>query len=148
MKRIATLIGVVVVMMMGLLWGAPTAQADLQRSPSPDNAFAYIIEPHPGDTVPGTFTVKFGLSGMGIAPAGIDVNNTGHHHLLIDVQDLLDTTQPLPATEQIRHFGAGQTETELTLPPGQHTLQLVLGNYVHIPHDKPVISEPVTITVE
>ncbi len=117
-------------------------------SHAPSEAQAYILEPADGTTVPETFTVKFGLSGMDLAPAGVDQANTGHHHLLIDQQELPDLTASLPATEQIRHFGKAQTETELTLEPGKHTLQLVLGNYVHVPHDNPVISEPVTIKVQ
>ena len=111
-------------------------------------AQVYIIEPSDGATVSETFTVSFVLSGMGVAPAGIDVANTGHHHLLIDSTELPDTTQPLPANEHVRHFGKGQTETELTLSPGVHTLQLLMGNYLHIPHEQPVISETITITVE
>ena len=84
---------------------------------------------------------------MDLAPAGIDEPNTGHHHLLIDKQELPDLNASLPATEQIRHFGKAQTNTELTLEPGEHTLRLVLGNYLHVPHDNPVISEPITVTV-
>ncbi|MCH8079463.1 MAG: DUF4399 domain-containing protein [Proteobacteria bacterium] len=117
-------------------------------SKSPSDATLYIIEPIDGTTVSKTFKVIFGLSGMGVAPAGTNIENTGHHHILIDMDKLPDLTKPLPATDQIRHFGGGQTETELTLSPGEHTLQIILGNYVHIPHDKPVISEKITITVK
>jgi hypothetical protein len=117
-------------------------------SHAPRSAQAYIIEPADGSSVPETFTVKFGLSGMDLAPAGMDQPNTGHHHLLIDQQELPKLTASLPATEQIRHFGKAQTETELTLEPGEHTLRLVLGNYLHVPHDNPVISEPITVTVQ
>lgn len=117
-------------------------------SHAPLEAQAYILEPADGTTVPETFTVKFGLSGMDLAPAGVEQANTGHHHLLIDQPELPNLTASLPATEQIRHFGKAQTETELTLEPGKHTLQLVLGNYLHIPHDNPVISEPITVTVK
>jgi len=114
---------------------------------APEDAQAYIIEPADGAVVPETFTVKFGLSGMDLAPAGQDKPNTGHHHLLIDKQELPELNASLPATEQIRHFGKAQTDTELTLEPGEHTLRLVLGNYLHVPHDNPVISEPITVTV-
>ncbi len=107
----------------------------------------YFISPQDGDKVSGKFTVSFGLRGMGVAPAGVEVDNTGHHHLLIDVVALPPMDAPLPKTEQVRHFGGGQTETTLSLPPGQHTLQLVLGNYSHIPHDPPVMSDKITITV-
>ena len=117
-------------------------------STSPAGAEVYFIEPQDGATVGSTFTVKFGLSGMGVAPAGTDRDNTGHHHILIDLDELPDMTKPLPASDNIVHFGGGQTETELTLPPGEHTLQLLLGNHLHIPHDKPVISEKITITVK
>lgn len=111
-------------------------------------ARAYIISPQNGETVSQTFTVRFGLSGMGVAPAGVERAGTGHHHLLIDIETLPDLGKPLPATDQIRHFGGGQTETELTLPPGTHTLQLLMGNYMHVPHDQPVLSEKITINVE
>lgn len=117
-------------------------------SKSPSDATLYIIEPIDGTTVSKTFKVIFGLSGMGVAPAGTNIENTGHHHILIDMDNPPDLTKPLPATDQIRHFGGGQTETELTLSPGEHTLQIILGNYAHIPHDKPVISKIITITVK
>lgn len=117
-------------------------------SHAPVEAQAYIIEPTEGAIVPETFSVKFGLSGMDLVPAGIEQENSGHHHLLIDQKELPDLTTSLPSTDQIRHFGKAQTETELTLPQGEHTLQLVLGNYLHIPHDNPVISDRITITVK
>ena len=94
-----------------------------------------------------TLTVKFGLAGMGIAPAGVVSPNTGHHHLLIDHVGTPAAGQPLPVSDQVRHFGGGQTQAELTLAPGTHTLQLMLGNYLHIPHDPPVASAVITITV-
>jgi hypothetical protein len=112
------------------------------------SAHAYIISPQNGETVPQTFTVRFGLSGMGVAPAGVEREGTGHHHLLIDLKELPDLDKPLPANDHIRHFGGGQTETELTLAPGTHTLQLLMGNYMHVPHDQPVMSEKITITVK
>ncbi len=121
-----------------------TAIADIVLT----NPQLYFLEPVDGATVPETFKVKFGLSGMGVAPAGQNIKNTGHHHILIDMDKLPDLTKPLPATDQIRHFGGGQTETELTLTPGEHTLQLLLGNYAHIPHDKFVMSKKITITVK
>jgi len=118
-----------------------------QTSEAPENARTYIVSPQHGAVVPPTFTVVFGLSGMGIAPSGQNVEGTGHHHLLINVDDLPDLTKPLPTTDQIRHFGLGQTETVLTLPPGEHTLQLILGDFTHTPHNPPVISEKITIYV-
>ena len=126
---------------------APEASAQSLVSHAPNDAQAYIVEPIDGATLPETFTVKFGLSGMNLAPAGMNQENTGHHHLLID-QPEFDLATSLPSTEQIKHFGKAQTETELTLTPGKHTLQLVLGNYAHVPHDNPVISEPITVIVE
>jgi len=109
-------------------------------------AEAYIISPRDGATVSPTFTVRFGLKGMGIAPAGIEKPRTGHHHLLIDT-DLPDLNYAVPADENHIHFGAGQTETVLTLAPGTHTLQLLLGDHNHVPHQPPIVSKRVTITV-
>ena len=117
------------------------------RSPSSDGASVSFKTPQDGDIVPLTFTVKFLLSGMGIAPAGSKIDNTGHHHLLIDVTEMPDMDLPLPATDHIRHFGKGQTETELTLPEGEHTLQLLFADYSHTPHDPVVMSDKITITV-
>jgi len=126
----------------------PTVQPDPPEvSPSPPGAAVFIIEPADGATVTSPFTVKFGVKGMTIAPAGDDTPNSGHHHLLVDVDQMPDMRVPLPANEHILHFGKGQTETKLTLPPGKHTLQLVFGNYLHIPHDPPVISKKITVTV-
>ncbi|ALO45131.1 DUF4399 domain-containing protein [Pseudohongiella spirulinae] len=117
-----------------------------QPSTAPEGASVYIVSPQNGDTVSTTFTVVFGLSGMGVAPAGIAMPNTGHHHLLINMDTLPDLGQPLGA--DVMHFGLGQTETTVTLEPGQHTLQLVLGDHMHVPHNPPVMSEKITITVE
>ncbi len=108
----------------------------------------YFLAPLDGAHVQSPFTVRFGLRGMGVAPAGVQAPNTGHHHLLVDVDELPPDDQPIPNDEHHKHFGGGQTETELTLPPGRHTLQLVLGDASHIPHDPPVRSEKITITVE
>lgn len=117
----------------------------MEKSPSADGAQAYIVSPINGATVPTTFDVVFGLKGMGVAPAGTQVNNTGHHHLLVDVEQMPDLNMPLGAN--VTHFGAGQTQTTLTLTPGQHTLQLILGDHLHIPHNPAVVSEKITITV-
>ena len=121
---------------------------DPEISKSPPDARAYFIAPLDGQKLSQTFKVIIGLSGMGIAPAGVNFENTGHHHLLIDMEELPDPQKPLPSTENIRHFGGGQTETLITLEPGMHTLQLLLGNYAHIPHDQPVFSEQITVIVE
>jgi hypothetical protein len=124
------------------------AGAEGLRTPAPAGAAVYFIEPADGAVVGTTFTVKFGLRGMGVAPAGVDVENTGHHHVLIDVASLPDPNAPLPADEHVVHFGKGQTEAELTLRPGPHTLQLVLGNHLHVPHEPPVMSQKIAVTVE
>ena len=125
--------------------GAPGG--GLPRTPAPGGAITYLLSPEDGAQIASPVTVRFGLRGMGVAPAGVTAPNTGHHHLLIDVDELPPDGLPLPATDQIRHFGLGQTETVLELPPGRHTLQLVLGDALHIPHDPPIRSEKITITV-
>ena len=121
--------------------------ASAQRTPSPPGAAVYIISPANGETVPSTFTVVFGLKGMGVAPAGIDLPDTGHHHLLINAKALPDLNLSMPMTPELLHFGKGQTEAEITLPKGRHTLQLILGDKLHIPHDPAVISEKIEIIV-
>ena len=108
----------------------------------------YFIAPIDGAKITSPITIKFGLKGMGVAPAGVDRPNTGHHHLLINLTELPDMTSSLPATDNIKHFGGGQTETTLKLPKGTHTLQLLLGDYAHVPHKAPVMSEKITITIE
>ena len=124
------------------------ATAAASREPSPAGAEVYIVSPKNGAKVKSPVTVVFGLKGMGIAPAGIKFDNTGHHHLLIDSELPADLSQPLAANEKSVHFGKGQTETSVTLPPGKHTLQLVLGDSLHVPHDPAVYSKQITITVE
>jgi len=114
---------------------------------SPEGSKVYFISPQNGETVRNPVTVRFGLKGMGVAPAGIEMVNTGHHHLIIDAP-LPDLAATIPTDDQHRHFGGGQTEAEITLAPGIHTLQLVLGDYLHVPHTPAVISEKITITVE
>jgi hypothetical protein len=117
------------------------------RVPRPADAELYFISPRDGETVKGPVTVRFGLSGMGVAPAGIALPDTGHHHLLINTPLPADLGVPLPATDAIRHFGKGQTEAVIELPPGRHTLQLVLGDHLHVPHRPPLVSKRITITV-
>lgn len=119
--------------------------SELPISPSPKNAKAYIISPKSGDVVGKEITVKFGLKNMGVAPAGFDIANTGHHHLIIN-GDVPEAGKPMGA--DVIHFGGGQTETTITLEPGEHTLQLILGNHFHIPHDPVVLSEKITIIVK
>lgn len=122
---------------------APSAQA---LSHAEDHAEVYIISPADGAEVKGPVTVVFGLKGMGIAPAGTDMANTGHHHLLIDTE-LPPLDENIPADENHIHFGGGQTQVTIDLAPGKHTLQLLLGDMNHIPHDPPVFSKKITITV-
>lgn len=131
-----------------LFTSAFAAAADLPRTAAPAGAAVYFIEPADGATVGQTFTIKFGLRGMGVAPAGVDLPATGHHHLLVDSAELPAMNLPLPASEQVRHFGKGQTETAITLPPGQHSLQLLVGDKNHVPLDPPVMSEKISITVQ
>lgn len=118
------------------------------RTPSPKGAEVYIISPKDGAVVTSPVTVRFGLKGMGIAPAGVALENSGHHHLLVDVDPPADLSQPIANNEHSLHFGKGQTETELKLTPGKHTLQLLLGDQLHVPHDPPVMSKKITITVK
>ena len=124
---------------------ASNAMSNLRKS-APAGAVVYIISPESGARVTSPVRVMFGLNGMGVAPAGIDKPNTGHHHLLIDTE-LANPNMPMPMDDNHLHFGGGQTETVLELPLGTHRLQLVLGDHLHIPHEPPVISEPITIEV-
>jgi hypothetical protein len=135
----------VVMALSGLLLITGSA---LAATPSPEGAMAYIISPADGETVTSPVTIRFGLKGMGVAPAGTDKANTGHHHLLIDMADTPAFDKTLPADANHKHFGGGQTETTVELSPGKHTLQLIMGDKNHIPHTPPVISEKITITVK
>jgi hypothetical protein len=126
----------------------PPAPAALARKPAPAGAMAYIIEPADGARVTSPVRVVFGLKGIGVAPAGVDRNDAGHHHLLVDAPLPSDLGLPIANDEQHRHFGGGQTEVELTLAPGRHTLQMLLGDHLHIPHDPPIASSVVTIEVQ
>jgi hypothetical protein len=120
----------------------------LGETAAPSNASVYIISPKDGDTVTNPFKVQFGLSGMGVAPAGVDKPNTGHHHLLIDANEPLDPNEPIPQDKTHLHFGAGQTEALVELPPGKHKLQLVLGDWSHLPFHPSIASDVITITVK
>ena len=125
------------------------------ETPSNPVAKVYFVNLSDGDTVQSPVTVVFGLSGMGVAPAGTEADNTGHHHLLINRPALGEGEDGadellygLPADDNHMHFGGGQTEVTLDLPAGQHTLQLVLGDAGHVPHNPPIVSEVITISVE
>ena len=111
------------------------------------NPEVYFIEPKSGDIVSSTFTVKFGLSNFGVAPAGYDIPKTGHHHLLVNAGLPEDLSLPIKADQKHIHFGLGQTETEITLEKGAHRLRLLLGNYLHIPHNEPIFSEEIIVIV-
>jgi len=119
-----------------------------ERSPSAKGADVYIISPKDGATVSSPVTVQFGLKGMGVAPAGIAFENSGHHHLLVDTEVPVNLGAPLPVTDNVRHFGKGQTEAALELKPGKHTLQLLLADQNHIPHNPAVVSKKITIAVK
>ena len=126
---------------------AGAALAD--RTPAPEDARVYIIAPEDGATVANPVTIRFGLEGMGVAPAGVAAGQTGHHHLLINTPpEDVDMEFALPATDEIVHFGGGQTQTTMDLPAGTHELRLLLGDANHVPHDPPIVSDPITITVE
>lgn len=120
----------------------------LEPSKAAANAEVFIIEPKNGAEITGPVTIKFGIKNMTVIPAGVQHPYSGHHHLLIDVAELPPANSPIPADGNHRHFGKGQTEVTLELAPGEHTLQLLLGDHFHIPHDKPVVSEKITITVK
>ena len=119
----------------------------VEKSIASDDAELYIISPTDGQVVSSQVKIVFGLNGMGVAPAGIKYNNTGHHHLLIDVPELPDINLPIPSDEHHKHFGKGQTETVIELEPGEHSLQLILGDHVHVPHDPVVVSKKIKINV-
>ena len=142
MNRIST----VILITLGML-AAVQVQA-VERTPAPKDAHLYIGWPNDGEAIPAghPFRVWFGLRHMGVAPKGVNVPATGHHHLIIDAE-LPPFDQQIPSDRNYLHFGAGQTETMLELPPGKHTLQLLMGDYNHIPHNPPVYSKKITVYV-
>ena len=136
----------------GFVLAAVPAQA-MDLTPAPEGAEVYIISPENGATVQSPVTVLFGMRGMGVAPAGVQQEGTGHHHLFVnrspfgeEETDAAGTN--IPSDDNHRHFGGGQTEVTLELPAGSHTLQLVSGDHNHIPHDPPIVSDVITITVQ
>lgn len=144
MKRL--LLALALVTSAGSVLAADAPALPITKAPA--GAEVYIVSPQDGATVSQTFTVRFGLKGMGVAPAGVTHENTGHHHLLVDVKVLPVAGQPIPKDEQHLHFGGGQTETTLKLAPGTHTLQLELGDANHIPFDPPLVSKMITVHVK
>lgn len=125
----------------------PLADSAQAQTPAPADAQVYIIYPRDGQRIRGAFPVRFGLRNMGVTRAGDTTANMGHHHLLVDAVDEIDPTEPIPTDKQHLHFGAGQTETRLDLPPGRHTLQLVLGDAEHKPFKPLLASRKITVTV-
>ena len=125
---------------------------EMPNSSSPANAQVYFLSPTNGQVFNAvdseSIAVQFGLNGMKVSPAGPAVPDSGHHHLLINMNELPDLTKPLPASDQVLHFGKGQTSARIQLPPGSHRLQLVLGNHVHIPHNPPVMSNVIEIEIK
>lgn len=132
----------------GVALAADPAPSPIPRVSAPADARVYIISPADGATTGREVTVRFGLVGMGVAPAGVDKPNTGHHHLLIDVDELPPGNLPIPADARHVHFGAGQTETVVTLEPGTHTLQLDLADANHMQFSPPLVSDKITIHVK
>jgi len=122
--------------------------AHAQGTPSPKDALLYIIWPHDGQTIRGAFWCRFGLRNMGVTHAGDTYSNSGHHHLLVDVNEPLDPKQPIAQDKSHLHFGAGQTEAHIELTPGKHTLQLVLGDAKHYPFDPLVVSKKITVRIK
>ena len=135
-------LGIFAALAAGLLLAESGAVA--QQHSMPEDAKVYIIWPPDGQVVRGGFWVRMGLSGAGVAPAGVEKANTGHHHLLIDVP-LPPFDREIPNDRNHLHFGLGQTETVIELPPGTHTLQLLMGDENHVPHDPPVMSKRITV---
>ena len=127
-----------VVFSQGQRTGGPT--------PSAPGAEVYFIDLKDGMTVPAKLKIYFGLRNMGVAPAGSERENSGHHHLLVDTE-LPPLDQPIPNDFNHLHFGAGQTEAIVTLSPGRHTLQLLLGDENHVPHNPPIMSKPIRVYV-
>jgi len=119
----------------------------MPRTASPEGARVFFISPAHGDTVSNPIAIEFGIEGMSVVAAGVNEDHSGHHHLLVDT-DVPDTGLPIPADANHIHFGDASTATELTLAPGEHTLRLLLGDHLHIPHDPPVVSDPITVMVE
>ena len=125
-----------------------SSAANAQGKPAPKEAVLYFVWPHDGATIKGGFWCRFGLRNMGVTHAGDNFPNSGHHHLLIDVNEPLNPDEPIAQDKSHLHFGAGQTEARIELPPGKHTLQLVLGDAGHFPFKPPVVSEKITVRIK
>jgi hypothetical protein len=125
-----------------------TSAAHAQGKPAPKDALLYFVWPQNGATIKGGFWCRFGLRNMGVTHAGDDFQNTGHHHLLIDVSEALDPNEPIPQDKSHLHFGSGQTEARIELPSGKHTLQLVLGDAKHYPFSPPIVSDKISVRIK
>lgn len=146
MKLADKLLVISAVVVSAMLSGCGKPHAD--HAPLPDKPGVYFVTPRNGDVVTSPVIVRFGLKGKGVAPAGVNMPNTGHHHLLIDGTALPSMTVAFPSDDRHVHYGGGQTETTVKLTPGQHTLQLVLGDHLHVPLGPEWVSEKITITVK
>jgi len=134
--------------LLSLLLVPFASPAQAQGKPAPKDAVLYFVWPQNGAVIKGGFWARFGLRNMGVTHAGDDYPNAGHHHLLVDVNEPLNPNEPIASDKSHMHFGAGQTEARIELPPGKHTLQLVLGDASHYPFNPPVVSEKITITIK
>jgi hypothetical protein len=145
----ALAIGRSILLPMALFIGMPAmAQMTELSSDVAADAQVWIESPVDGQVVSSPVAIVFGSENVSIAPAGIEESNSGHHHLMIDMDELPEMNMPLPGSAQLIHFGKGQTSTSLSLAPGVHSLQLLLGNHIHVPHTRPVLSKKITIVVE
>jgi len=133
---------------LAVAFASVSCAAHAQGKPAAKDALLYFEWPQNGATIKGGFWCRFGLRNMGVTHAGDDFQNSGHHHLLIDVNEPLDVNEPIPQDKNHLHFGAGQTEARLELAPGRHTLQLVLGDAKHYPFKPPLVSQKITITIK
>ena len=147
MKKIVILLNLfVLVLLSACSQKVDNATADSSMNEPADPVAVYFISPQDGDELTSPVTIRFGLKGMGVAPAGTVRDNTGHHHLIIDAE-LPDLSLPIPASDNYIHFGGGQTQVTIELTPGQHSLQLLMGNAYHIPHEAPLVSKKITVNV-
>ena len=147
MKRIHAGMALAAVLSIGAGLSMGTgASAQTKQQPMPEEAKVYILWPPDGQVIRGAFWLRMGLAGAGVAPAGVEKAGTGHHHILVD-SELPPFDQPIPNDRTHLHFGLGQTEARLDLPPGRHTLQLLLGDADHVPHQPPLYSKRITVTV-
>jgi hypothetical protein len=134
--------------LLSLLLAPFASPANAQGKPAPKDVVLYFVWPQNGAVIKGGFWARFGLRNMGVTHAGDDYPNAGHHHLFVDVSEPLNPNEPIASDKSHMHFGAGQTEARIELPPGKHTLQLVLGDAAHYPFNPPVVSEKITITIK